>query len=129
MGIIKKGYFLKILDSDKKLLALYSNDILLCKGCAEKVGCNSWNPDKEFVQKWLKPQLDGFIDDTFAWCDKCGETIWDSHKSQLFEESVRDEEVDGWLDELDEDDEWLDNLNNDSENSITFKTSPSKETE
>lgn len=129
MGIIKKGYFIKIHDSDKRLLALYSNDSLICCECAKKVDYESWNPDKTFIKKWLKPQFDGSIENSLAWCDKCGKILWDSHEGQFSGEFEDDAEIDGWLDEIDEDADWLDNLDNDSENPITIKNTPFKKIE
>ena len=130
MGIIKKGYFLKILDCDKRLLALYSNGCLLCSECAQKVGHDSWKPDKNFVIRWLRPQFNGLLEDSYAWCDKCGKTLWDNNENPLLKEIKSDIDMDGWRDEMDEiDDEWFDELANDSDSSIVVNITPHRKPE
>ena len=130
MGIMKKGYFLIILDNDKRLLALYSNECLLCSECAQKVGHDSWKPDKKFILRWLKPQLDGLLENSYAWCDKCGKTLWDNNENPLLKDIDDDTKIDGWRDELDEgDEEWFDELVQDSEATIIMNFTPKRKPE
>jgi len=111
MGLIKKEYFIKILDDGNKLIALYSTDSLLCRKCAEEAGCESWKIDKNFAKTWIKPNLDRAIENSYAWCDKCGKTIWDSHEGRLLDELDDETEAEGWLNEIDDgDDGWLDEI-------------------
>jgi hypothetical protein len=127
MGFIKREYFIKLMDINNELLALYSIDSLICKECAEKAGYESWNIDENFARNWITPRLESMIENSYAWCDKCGKDLWNGHKGRWQDElkgssEENGKEFDEWLDEHDEDNsDWLDELDDQPDKQILNK--------